>query len=108
MLHRIASSTRATLSGHQEVSSTTLPMGPRKHAFRINLGAYTCRYWREQNSYESHSEPRSTAGYNINSIKMVASEKGGNNEKYELSIFESAVKMHQFLRAFAAVSAFFF
>ena len=35
-------------------------------------------------------------------------KKRGNNEKYQLAIFEGAVKMHQFLMAFAAVSAFFF
>gem|GEM_PF-753869 len=47
--------------------------------------------------------------WDINFIRMLASgEKRGNNEKDELAMFEAEVKMHQFLKAFAAVSAFFF
>ena len=74
------------------------------------LGAYTSHYWRRQNSCESRGEPaRSIVGYNISfhqNARFGKSEKTMKNTIYRS--LRAAVKMRQFLTAFAAVSAFFF
>ena len=74
------------------------------------LGAYTSRYWRRQNSCESRGEPaRSIVGYNISfhqNARFGKSEKTMKNTNYRS--LRAAVKMRQFLTAFATLSAFFF
>ena len=84
---------------------------PKKNMrFGWILGAYTSRYWRRQNSCESRGEPaRSIVGYNISfhqNARFGKSEKTMKNTIYRS--LRAAVKMRQFLTAFATLSAFFF
>jgi tetratricopeptide (TPR) repeat protein len=95
------------------VSGTALPMGgsPKKICVSDECwGRIILSVDADENSRASRRQPaRSTVGYNINSIKMLASGKSEKTMKdTNYRFLRAAVKMHPFLTAFAAISAFFF